>query len=275
MRQSNRFKSIYFSIFSLILVTVSSCYEPTEGCLENWATNYSILADEPCLDDCCTSPVINAQIVYYLNDSTTYTFGDTILHEATNTYYSIESINMMVSDFEIDSSGVLVEEVNDTTTIDGVIYETDFGFSTEQGSAITLTEYQDSYRVDGLTFLQGLIPAWQDTTIFGRDNTTIALAIDSLYLASTDVFTRMSCVVVFDTVNVKTLHLVSSYPDTIRHTVSADEGIILAVGDDSTLEIRVDIDEWFDSVIQNHESTETTQLANSLASRFEDFISLQ
>jgi hypothetical protein len=45
-----------FSIF------LAACYQPKEGCLDLWATNFSIDADESC-DDCCTYPKLKVALL--------------------------------------------------------------------------------------------------------------------------------------------------------------------------------------------------------------------
>jgi hypothetical protein len=256
----------------LLAITIIGCYQPSEGCIESWATNYDILADDLC-DDCCTRPKVNADIAYYINDSTTYSFGDTIV-SSSGRIYSLLNINMMLLDFELGSNGIQIEEINDTIEIDDIVYEEDFGFSTGQGGAIALTEYEEPYAVDSIAFSQGLIPEWQDTTIFGRDNTTIALAIDSLYIDAADIFTRMSCSISLDTMDIDTLHLVSTSSDTLRYGFTFDN-IELNLGSSTTLEIKVDLFSWFDDVIGEIDTNDQNVSADILATTLEDYITIE
>ncbi len=256
----------------LLTVTTIGCYQPVEGCVEPWATNYDILADDLC-DDCCTRPKVNADIAYYINDSTSYAFGDTIL-SSSGRYYSLLNLNMMLLDFELGSGGVQIEEINDTVEIDNIIYEEDFGFSIGQGSVIQLTEYEEPYAVDSIAFSQGLISEWQDTTIFGRDNTTIALAIDSLYIDASDIFTRMSCTISLDTMDIDTIHLVATTSDTLRYGFVFDD-IELNLGSSTTLEIKVDLFSWFDEVIEGIDTNDPNVSADILAETLQDHITIE
>lgn len=272
MKQKSSILSL-FPLFIAIVVTITvGCYEPTEGCIENWATNFDVLADNLC-DDCCSAPDVNAVIKYYINDSTEYTFGDTIIHSS-GRFYSILNMNTMLSNFEIGTGGEIVDEINDSVEIKNIFYDTDFGFSSGQGSNIAITEYQVPYAVDSITYVLGLIPEWQDTLIFGRDNADIARAVDSLYIISDDFYSNLNCFISLDTTDIDTLRLVSSLSDTVRYAFAVDD-FQLSLGENTTLELRVDLFSWFDPIISVVDTEDASTLADNLVSSMADNLVIQ
>ncbi len=259
MKQNNP-NRLYNHLLWIIIFISLGCYEPTEGCLEVWATNYDVLADNLC-DDCCTPPELRVRIQYVLaDDSTQYRFGDT-LRLADESYVTLHSANVMLSHFEVTNQGDLLPAINDSITIDEIKYEQDFGFSNGQGSAISLTRYQEPFTVDGMTFQQGIPLVWQDTSLFGADNVIIAQAIDSLYVLDDDKFALFSCTISQDTINQDTLHHVSSFSDTIDYALDFSERTLL-LGDNTTLTLKVNVVNWLGGVVLD--TAQTGNVADDL-----------
>jgi len=253
MKQSKlRFLLTY--LLGVSLITLVGCYEPTEGCVEPWAVNYDVLADDLC-EDCCTPPEVRVKIQYLTPDSSTYRFGDTLRLED-NSYVTLHSVNVMLSNFEMESSGVQVVSVNDSITLDEVDYESDFGFSRGQGSGISLTQYREPYSVDAISFVQGVPSVWQDTSIFGADNVIIAEAIDSLYRADMDKFALFSCTISTDTINQDTVKYVSTLLNTADYNLVIPGGYPLSLGDNTTINMKIYLTEWLEGVTLDGTNTE-------------------
>ena len=65
---------------SLLIVLLSACYEPTEGCLDVRASNFDLDADGPCAD-CCTFPELN------LRFNNVWSYADTTVSFGLDTFY--------------------------------------------------------------------------------------------------------------------------------------------------------------------------------------------
>ncbi len=125
-RTLNIFKFIIFhlSIISLI----SSCYTPTDGCLNIDATNYDASADEPC-DDCCSFPNLNLKITHSITtqgtfgqDSCINHSGDSTFNNLGNNFFQIkDGMEFYLSDFQLIMSDGSVSEVEDEMTF--MIYD--------------------------------------------------------------------------------------------------------------------------------------------------------
>lgn len=272
MKQSKP-KQLFISLCFFYLIALFGCYEPIEGCVEFWAVNYDVLADNLC-EDCCTAPEVKVKIEYVIeDDSTAYRFGDTILLQS-GSYLTLHSANVMLSHFELATSGLQVLTVNDSVTIDDVEYEQDFGFSKGQGNSISLTEYQEPFTVDSISFVQGLIPAWRDTSIFGLDNSILAEAIDSLYQEQFDDFAVFSCTISIDTIDQDTLHYVSSLRNTTLELGKViNGGYPLSLGEHTTVTLKVNIIDWFDQVTADFDDTEA--VADQLISSLPDIMKVE
>lgn len=230
----------------LLILSFAACYEPQDGCLEAWATNYNLLADTPC-GDCCTKPKLTWKQSFVVSaDSSTYTFGDTLFDNQLRPY-KILSVNLFSHSYNILNDGIILPFEEDTTVILNVAYDDDFGFSTGSSVSIAQGEYVDDLTVNGVKYQIGLPSTLRDTSIFGKDNATVAQAIDSLYNPTTDAFSAMTftAVAIRDTV-----------PDTMKFVSFIAEltfddsfsNINISVGQNTTIKNAFFIDTWMNTV---------------------------
>jgi hypothetical protein len=246
----------------LICVSYIACYTPADGCLEYWATNYDVSADSAC-ESCCVEPTLNVNIKYIYPDSSSYVFGDTLLHSS-GKYYHLLSSNIFLDSFEVYTSSDLFPLTRDTSQeIRSVFYRGDFGFSERQGSSIALGTYQDPDYLVGMTASLGLPSILQDTSIFGLDNILVAKAIDSLYVAEQDVFAIFKCSIALDTLDIDTIHLTSSYTLPRSLALSFDS-IALNTGKTTTLNWYINVEDWLNHL--DLTASETASWADTLVS---------
>lgn len=117
-----------FNILKLItyylsfITLISSCYTPTDGCLNIDATNYDASADEPC-DDCCTFPNLNIKITHSITTQGTFGQDSCINHSADSTFnnlannlFQIKGMEFYLSDFQLVMSDGSISEVEDKMT---------------------------------------------------------------------------------------------------------------------------------------------------------------
>ena len=124
----NIYRNLQFIIYSLSLIIIfSSCYTPTEGCLNIDATNYNASADEPC-DDCCSFPNLNLKITHSVMiegtsglDSIINHSADSTFSNSANNFFQIKGMEFYLSDFQLVMSGGDIAEVEDKMTF--MIYE--------------------------------------------------------------------------------------------------------------------------------------------------------
>lgn len=117
----------HLSFITLITTLISSCYTPTDGCLNIDATNYDASADEPC-DDCCTFPNLNLKITHSITtpgtsgqDSCINHSADSTLNNLANNFFQIKGMEFYLSDFQLVMPDGSISEVEDELTF--MIYD--------------------------------------------------------------------------------------------------------------------------------------------------------
>lgn len=121
-------KIIKYIILNLVAITfLSSCYTPTNGCLDIDATNFDASADEPC-DDCCSFPNLNLSITHSITvlgsqgqDSCINHSADSTFTNGGNNFFQIAGMSYYLSDFQLIMSNGDVSEVEDELTV--MIYD--------------------------------------------------------------------------------------------------------------------------------------------------------
>lgn len=93
-------KAVYLLLSVILTIFLcDSCVEPTEGCLDEFSSNYSLFADKEC-EDCCTYPNFNISTSYLYGDSIAI---DTALYyeNGANSYFKLRSFYLVISEFEL------------------------------------------------------------------------------------------------------------------------------------------------------------------------------
>ncbi len=86
------------AFFFLFVMAVTSCYEPTTGCVDPEAINYSIPADDPC-EGCCEFPHLKLKVYHYLGDKDLI-LGDTITNNLDQKIVLLD-YRYLMSDFKL------------------------------------------------------------------------------------------------------------------------------------------------------------------------------
>ncbi len=92
----------------VIMLSLSSCYENVEGCLDPDSTNYNVAADVDC-EDCCTYPALSLLVAYVLEE-TTYNRIDTVTNDI--------GIEFVIEDAQFYFSEVVLSDGTDDYRID-------------------------------------------------------------------------------------------------------------------------------------------------------------
>ncbi len=101
------------STFNLLLVvlSLSACFEPKEGCLDIEATNFDASADRDC---CCEYPKLRLETVQRY-DTLQY-LPDSLYEDATGHWFRIKSVVFYLSEFQLLQNGGLYT-VSDTVQL--------------------------------------------------------------------------------------------------------------------------------------------------------------
>lgn len=88
----------------ITLVICTSCYEPTDGCLDRDATNYSVSADFPCAnDDCCTYPRLALRATATWGDE--FMRFDSVYEDGASNEFQLLRFRIYLSEIELPVSG--------------------------------------------------------------------------------------------------------------------------------------------------------------------------
>ena len=138
----------YLSIVFIIL-SIVSCYDRKEGCLDILAANYDVTSDDGCAD-CCTYPMLRLKISQMAGDSL-FRLSDTLINDLGQSY-KIEDVRFYLSDFSLfqDEANLRIREnimnennsvniPNDMKIVRGTDIEIEIGTIRSYGAFDSLT----------------------------------------------------------------------------------------------------------------------------------------
>lgn len=251
---------------SLLLLLLSACYEPVEGCLDITATNFQVDADEPCPDNCCTYPSIKLAIDHCYEIATdsfvTLNYGDSIYIDGVGNPFRINGIQFYLSEFQIVSTtgapfGVQdsleveqIDPINGDTTL--VTLEDNFLLLNPvvKNVNITLGENRTVGNFSGIRFKLGLdMPANYTNPSSLNDNHPLALQNDNMYASPEEgyIFYKVG---LFDGIGVEdTIPKITEIigANNLREVELATP-FTIDEGFDVTISIRIDYEDWFKSL---------------------------
>lgn len=145
--RNNKNLNPFFAIVVLLL-SLSSCYENVEGCLDPDSTNYNLAADIDC-DDCCSFPTLSLAIAYSFGedaynrvDTVSNDLGQEFVIEDLQTYFSEVSVSDGSQSFNIDETFTYEDSNGNSQEItDDIILATPRGFRNVLGTFRQANEY--------------------------------------------------------------------------------------------------------------------------------------
>lgn len=108
----NSWLCIFFFIFASMVLTC--CYQPKEGCLDIYATNFDVTADNNC---CCKYPVIQIGFTHKINDQA-FNSSDTIVNDLGQSF-KINDFSFYFSNFRFTGNTSADLSTQDTLHLPG------------------------------------------------------------------------------------------------------------------------------------------------------------
>jgi hypothetical protein len=261
-----------FLLFTAL--SLSSCFEPKEGCLDIAATNFDAAADKDC---CCEYPklVLTVNQVY----DTLLFRNDSLYQDAQGRLFRIKSVAFYLSEFELMQNGNPFQ-MSDTLTLitrEGVdtssqLFINDFLLVRRTPLSFTVGTFRQDGLFESVKFRLGLSDAAQKV-IPAKAPTAHPLALqpDSLWQGYTAGFVGLQAVVVRDS-------MMSTTPDTLRFTradlgnffLESSGSFVHPTGFDFPLILTVDYKKLFDGVNwSGHDiSSWKSQIISNLSASF-------
>ena len=152
----------------LLLVFLSACYEPVEGCLDIAATNFDADADDPCLD-CCTYPALSIDFrhrvltvdtffnLVYVDSVYTDDFGNP--YRINNIQFYLSNVRLLRADgTEVGVTDSLEFEIQQSTgeTIQGTVEDNFALVNRNTFSDYDLGTFRESGTFTGMRFAIGI-----------------------------------------------------------------------------------------------------------------------
>ncbi len=165
-------------------VSLNSCYEIQDLCLDELATNFDIAGDTAC-EDCCSYPTVTFQVLHKLGD---VSYGqDTIVYTLTGDSLKLNRAILFIDDLSLNVIGngkLEVQEEAVYEALDGeeLTRKEDDVFITTTSSFTTLGTIRENGEVESVSGHVGIahsdIPLEAESLLFDYDS----LYVNSSYL---------------------------------------------------------------------------------------------
>lgn len=143
--------------FALLIVVCIQCYEPNEACIDLYASNYDLTADNAC-SDCCEYPDLIMQFSHRW-DSLFFSTNDTLIDDFGNPFY-FERFSFFISEIElIDALGeshYIEDSILLSTNGNEAYYKNDFQLVSLDQSSYTIGNVKIEEPINRVKFTMGV-----------------------------------------------------------------------------------------------------------------------
>lgn len=253
-------------VFVLSMFLFQACYEPVQGCLDAQATNFSVGADEPCPDNCCTYPSIKLKIQHCYEIATdsfiALNYGDSVYFDALGEPFRISGIQYYMSEFKLVKSDGSLTGVSDSLTVDQIdpISGDTSALTLEDNFLllnpvlkevnITLGNFREVATFSGVRFKLGLdVPANYTSPVSVDDNHPLAVQDDNMYLSPTEGYIFHKVGLFADTIATDTIPVITEISGSSNlREIELPVVFTTDNGFDVTITIQVDYQNWFEGI---------------------------
>ncbi len=242
-----------FSLLLLVIVLLTACYEPQEGCLDVTATNFEADADDEC-PDCCQYPFLKLMLTHTMGD-TSLTLGGIYQNPMDpDQYFKLINARFYLSDLKLVRSDGTLRGVNDQISLtvlddqgidETISVEDNFNLISRTSFNLTLGDFRAPANYDSLKFYVGIPqPANSaDPSLVTTDHPLQADA--SLHSTRTEGYVFMDLLLTRDSLPVT---------DTLSLKIQGDQNLIgvalenvqtVNPGFDAEISLTIDYLEWF------------------------------
>lgn len=243
-------KIITLNILLIICLSIASCYEPEEGCLDVLSSNYSIDADSAC-EDCCVYPTLSIRVRQQydtLSVSKLDTFTNSIGQDIV-----FHNLEILAHDFKMVSVSDQVIAVSDSidvsSTIDGVEVQSKvpddviFIRPTRFSYALGQFTYPDTYK--SISMQVGLSDTLNYVDRSELDSEDVLnVEADTLYISETAGFVFARLEVQTDPTDSMSLVTYDLYGDNVNYSHHWNIDTTYVRGNDIEVELLMDYKDW-------------------------------
>ncbi len=155
----------FFLVYGIfVIVIIISCYTRKDACLDTYATNFDVSADDQCSDGCCTYPILTLEIDKKAGDST-FKINDTLVNSFSQKFRIID-LRCYFSDFSLyQNQGNKIKTTESISNSDNSVVVPDdikiWRWADESFSPGTVRTFGN---IDSLVFYLGLSSIITNTT---------------------------------------------------------------------------------------------------------------
>lgn len=242
----------YIIPFLLILLFISSCYEPIEGCTDIEAVNYEGKNDEAC-DDCCRYPNLELSISQNIGENTARRDQELTLDSVQ--YFKLLRFRFFMTQLKVISDGQVfgVRDsisvlVNDNGTFSTTVIEDNIDLLGFNAFTYDFGETRTGFQIDSVSFVVGLanpFPSVERDTLVSNplfSNRFMYDEISENYLSANIILLRDTTVLA-DTVRIEIPDTELAIPVKLENDTFFSRGI-----SELSVKIRIDYAEWLKGI---------------------------
>lgn len=243
MRSNKWILIIHLVLIGVLLV---GCYENQEGCLDLYASNFDVDADDDCCPDpdncCCEYPELQLTIAHQL-DSTSLQLGQ-IYETASGQTYILTELSFLLSDFALHSDTSWTG-IRDTIVLEDQLRPDDATEISRNSFRFTVGSFLPPGNFDQIRFLCGLTAVEANTSPSQFEAGHVLSDNSDLWDAS-DGYQMFRVGMIPDTSTMDTIHLQFPAFPAIPFTLPIDEE--KTIGSDLNVSISINYNLWFDAL---------------------------
>ncbi len=235
--RKNSWILIIHLVFGLLLV---GCYENQEGCLDLYASNFDVDADDDC---CCEYPELQLSIAHQL-DSTSLQLGQVYKTKSGQTYILTE-LSFLLSDFALLQADGTWTGIQDTIKLEDQLRPDDAVQISRSSFRFPVGTFLPPGNFNQIQFLCGLT-AIEANTSPSQFEAGHVLSSSSNLWDEVDGYQMFRIGMIPDTSTMDTIQLQFPAFPSIPFALEIDEE--KKIGSDINISISVDYNSWFDSL---------------------------
>ncbi|NRB49242.1 MAG: hypothetical protein HRU41_16315 [Saprospiraceae bacterium] len=169
MRKNKDSRYLIIALFVGLAFSLSSCYEPEEGCLDVAAKNFQVDADLNCPDDCCEYPSLKLVLSHRVGapgNDVPIRYIDSIYTDAQSQVFRLQKMQYYLSNFMLHATDGSTAPVTDLIDVES--FNPDGSLSANQlvddfllinpsfSNSLTVGEIQVNGTFEAISFSLGL-----------------------------------------------------------------------------------------------------------------------
>lgn len=290
MKRNSGSKGFLLGLGIALILTISACYEPIEGCLDVTAKNFQVDADLECPDDCCIYPSLKLVLqhrVGTLGNSVSIRYLDSIYTDVQRQPFRLEHMQYYLSNFTLHTTAGDEVKVSDRLTVQS--YNTDGSLTENQliddfllinpsfSTSLTVGELRTPGEFEAVSFSLGLEELANRTdTSSVEEGHPLGAIDDPMFLDKDQGFAFLKASILRDTLaadTIPTTVLVSGADQRLDYFIPFGQPFDLNPGFNINITLHINYATWLNA-IEDVRNDSPAIIANKIVSGMSQSLSL-